>query len=479
MTFSELMCDYVYNSFLLLEGSFEVLMRTAGSLVNMINSLVDAILYMFKYVIDVALKTMVDALKVLQKSLLDLLWNRIRPDAFCSNLYKCSIILEDLADENSLIYKTCVKSGIIHDKDGIGRQTVYNLLNDYNSFKVQICESGFTTSFGVDALRKMVDYVNEKVEEVFNYLMKKKDGFRRTIQKFLDDLENMGIFDMLDKLKKYFNCILDSSESCAAIRSASNYYKDAMAKLHIEESGSGGYKLETTLSNKLLNGFDARTAQVNNIKGQMDEISEMLVNPNDVASANKAYDLSKNIFPGDMSWTDMKKARMFRKSTFVDTWKKTGAGKYIALKYDELYNLIMGSSDSSTPDYLGTDFMIGNVIINDATGKVTVKVSEDKTMEFDPTTNPEEYKQIADVQQAEFKDFEMNIGDDEISDYQHPIMTKDANGKDIAVTSFAAAVLMATNPQDPLSKTLLEKTKNIYDRFPNTIPESELVTSWG
>ena len=275
MTFSELMCDYVYNSFLLVEGSLEVLMRTAASVVNMLNSLVDSILYSFKYVIDVALKTMVDALKVLQKTLVDLLWNKIRPDAFCSNLYKCSIVLEDLADENSLIWKTCVKAGIIKGTLAERRQDIYSIINDYNNFKSQICEYGFTTTFGVDAARKLVDYINEQIENIFNFLMKKKDAFRRTVQKFLDDLENLGIFDLLDKLKKYFNCILDSSESCASIRSASNYYKDAMAKLHIEESGSNGYRLETSLNNKLLNGFDARIAQVNNIKSQMDTISEI------------------------------------------------------------------------------------------------------------------------------------------------------------------------------------------------------------
>jgi hypothetical protein len=459
----------VYNSFLLVEGSLEVAMRLAASLVNMINSLVDSILYIFKYVIDVALKTMLDALKVLQKSLLDLLWNRIRPDAFCANMYKCSVILEDLADENSLIYKTCVKAGIINDKDDYYRDHIYEIINDYNEFKQQICEYGFTTTFGVDALRKMVDYVNEQTENIFNLLMRKKDAFRRTVQNFLDNLENLGIFDLLIKLKKYFNCILDSSEKCASIRSASNYYKDAMSKLHIEESGSDGYRLETTLNNRILNGFDARTTQVNNIKGQMDLISEMLVNPNDTASANKAYDLSKNVIPSGMTWNDIKNAKMIRKSTFVDTWKKTRAGQYIALKYDALFNRV--SENDNAPEYFGTDYLIGNVIINDATGKVSVRLDNDHTVEYDAS-------EVGTIEHTNFGEFEINVSDDNITEYQHPTLTIDDNGNKIAVSSLAAATLIATRPDDGISKRLLEKSKSIYDRFPNTIPESELVTAW-
>ena len=174
MTFSELMCDYVYNSFLLVEGSLEVAMRLAASIVNMLNSLIDSILYAFKYVVDVMLQTLIDAVKVAQKSLIDLLWNKIRPDAFCANLYKCSIVLEDLADPNSLIWKTCVKAGVISGDSDAKREAVYKMLNDYDRFKSQICEYGFTTSFGVDALRKITDYISEQAESVFNYLMKRK-----------------------------------------------------------------------------------------------------------------------------------------------------------------------------------------------------------------------------------------------------------------------------------------------------------------
>ena len=300
--------------------------------------------------------------------------------------------------------------------------------------------------------------------------MKRKDGFRRTVQKFLDDIENLGIFDLLDKLKKYFNCIIDSSESCSAIRSASNYYKDALAKLHLEESGSDGYRLETELNNKILNGFDARVTQVNNIKSQMDEISEMLVNPNDVASANKAYDLSKSVFPGNMTWTDVKNARMLRKSTFVDTWKKTSLGRYISVKYDVLFNKV---SSEGGPEYLGTDFMIGNTIINDATGKITVRIDDHKTVEYNYNDTDSEGHPIASEEHADFGDFDINVSDEEIVNYQHPMII-DNQG----ISSIAAAVLMARRPDDEISKKILNKTKDIYERIPNTIPESELATAW-
>lgn len=469
------MCDYVYNSFLLVEGTFEVAMRTAASVVNMLNSFVDALLYSFKYVINVMLETLIDLVKVAQKTLLDLLWDKLRPDEFCSNLYKCSIILEDLADENSLIWKTCVKAGIIrgNDTDAM-REQIYSIINDYNNFKVQICEHGFTTSFGVDALRKLADYINEQVEGIFNYLMKKKDEVRRVIQRFLDDLENLGIFDLLDKLKKYFNCILNSSDKCAAIQSASKYYRNGLAKLHLEENGSNGYRLETSINNKLLNEFDAATTAANNVKGIMDDVAEMLVDPKDVASANKAYDLSKSVFPSGMSWTDIKKARMFRPSTFVDTWKKTGVVKYVTVKYDGLYNAIFGKKDSdfNCPNYMGTDYMIGNTIINDVTGEVTVTIN-DKSITFNE--NSKEYKDFAEVNELETGDFYMDITDDEIQNYQNPLMVENNKG----MSSIAAAVHMALKPDNELSKKILNKTQTIYERFRNTIPESELVTAWG
>ena len=466
MSVSELICDYIYNTFRLVEATMEVALRLASSLVTMLNAFVDSLFYTFKYVVDVALNAVLDTLKIIQKELIDLLWNRLRPETFCENMYKCSIILEDLADENSLIWKTCVKFGIIKDLNGTGRQQIYSILNDYNKFKTTICENGFTISFGIDAVKKMLDWMSEQVDTLIRFLAKKKEAARRTIQKFLDDIENLGIFDLLAKIRKYFNCILDGSDSCAHIASTSNYYNDTLSKLHIEESGSNGYRLETSLNNKIQNGFDARITQIDNTKGQIKDIIDGFVNPNKAAAADKAFDLSKNVFPSDLSWDDAKNMRLFRPSTYKDTWMKVGVVKYWKVKCDALYDAFMHDHEEVKNYNWSTDYFIGNVRVDDTAGKAYVNYNG-VDYEYDFEKDPK----LAEPKEAKVGQFTMNFNPDDANTLQKPVYI---NGN--LISTIASGPLIAFDTED--GKVMKNEFKLIYERFPNTIPESELATSW-
>lgn len=378
---SSIFCEYIYGTFLLVEAAMESYLPLAISSLHNLNAAFDAVLSFFRFTIDLAIETVLNAVRVLEKRLVDLLWDgyveeevidektgkkvKRKKSGFCNNLYKCNIFIEELTDSNSLIFKTLKKMGVVTDDQ---QNFINSIISDYDDFKDQICNYGFTFTFGLSAIKKILNFYDRTLNGFLDMIERRKEAIRRMIQSYIDQLINWGIFDCLAKLKKFFNCVLDETDSCASISSTKNYYTDCLARLHIEDSGNGNYSLESSMKNKIDKAFDSRINAINNAKSDLQKAVDALVSPTDTRAASLAFDISKNIFPGGMNWTNVKNR----------DWKNNRMHHYFSVKTSEFIDAFLrkhSSGDDALPADISTEYILAGMKMNDTSGVIQMNVN--------------------------------------------------------------------------------------------------------
>lgn len=80
MSAGSIFCEYIYGSFLLVSAALEVGMSLAKTTLNMLSAMFDACLNLFRFTIDVAVETIINGVRVLQKKLVDLIWDGYKTD---------------------------------------------------------------------------------------------------------------------------------------------------------------------------------------------------------------------------------------------------------------------------------------------------------------------------------------------------------------------------------------------------------------
>ena len=463
MSVGSIFCEYIYGTFLLVEAALQVGIALAQTTLQMLNTAFDAIVSLLKFTVDLAVEAILNGIRVLQKKLVDLLWDGYKTDpktgkkksSFCNNLYKCNIFIEELTDSNSLICKTLIKLGVITKEQ---QQFVNEIISDYNQFMDTVCNFGFTFNFGLSAIKKLLNFYKEQINGFLDMLERKKDNIRRMIQSYINKLIDSGIFDMMAKLKKFFNCILDSTDSCTSISSTKNFYTDSLAKMHIEESGNGNYKLEAATANKMMNTFDSRINQLNNSKYVLEAAVDALISPSDTRAASKAFNLSKNVFPGGMSWTDIKKGR----------WQNNRMVHYFSVKGDQFAEAFLGKHKDQLPADTSIEYVIGGMRINDANGTITMNVNGvQETIDVNNPASMQGYSNDMLGWTTPAEPIEYNVEGDEQADMPDAFYY---NGR--VISALRAAVRISVEHDEELQQHCQEKWTTVNDM----IRESELIT---
>lgn len=388
MSPASIFCTYIYGSFLVVKAALEIALALAKTTLNMLNALFDAFISYARTILDVALELIIDTIKVLQKHLLDLIpiFN-LKGTAFCSNLYRCNIFIQELSDTSSLTFVTLRNLGVLNrEQEGF----IADLVSDFATFRETVCNFGFSFSFGISAIKKVLKQFKATCKGFIDFIERKKESIRRLIQAFLNKCQDCGIWDLMNKLKAFFNCILEQTDMCTAIRTASNFFDDCCAKLHIEEAGTGGFVLEAALRNKMMNAFDARLNTINNITDTIDRFMMSLQNSSDVVAANKAWSLSSNIFPGGMTGGDIIHGR----------WKKNKAYQYVSTNWNTFMELFFGKHPSLAENGISTDYVLCGTKINDETGVIEINTSQvSETIDMNNTTTAQYYGSAVSVVQ--------------------------------------------------------------------------------
>ena len=292
MGIGDILCEYIYGSFLVVKAALEVAQKTSKALLKALDTLFNTLMSIVRFVIDVGIDTILNAIRVFQKWLVDKLLN-FDFDAICQGLFKCTEFIEQVLDPNSLLCRTIRKYTNYNPKP---QEEMYKVVGDFKEFKNQVCSFGFTYNFGLSAVKEMLNQFYAMCTEFLDMLDKNKERVRRFLQKYLDTLIDIGVFDMLDRLKKFFDCVLIDTEICSNIRTANSFYNTCLRKLCIEESGDG-YKLDSTMSAEYMNTFDSRINNLNNAKNDLKKLIDSMLTPSQVNAANNAFNIASNIFP--------------------------------------------------------------------------------------------------------------------------------------------------------------------------------------
>ena len=396
MGIGDILCEYIYGSFLVVKAALEVAQKTAKALLKAANTLFDTLMSLCRYVIDIGIETILNAIRVFQKWLVDKLLN-FDFDAICQGLFRCTEFLEQVLDPNSLLCRTVRKYTNYNPGP---QEELYAMIGDFREFKNQVCSFGFTFNFGLSAVKEMLDSYYAMCTEFLDMLERNKERIRRFLQKYLDTLIDIGVFDMLDRLKKFFDCVLIDTEICSNIRTANSFYNTCLRKMCIEESGDG-YKLDSNMSAEYMNAFDSRINNLNNSKNDLKKLIDSMLNPSQVNAAKNAFNISANIFPGGASWKDIKEGNF---------WKKNKCYQYFKMKRRDF----IASFKDKNKKYaeVGTDAILGNMTINDKEGFVEV-VMNDRENGFETIRiDPNEYAGVQLVQEE--VEYNMKVTDDKV-----------------------------------------------------------------
>lgn len=381
MGIGDILCEYIYGSFLLVKAALEVAQKTAKALLKALDTLFNTLMSIVRFVIDVGIDTILNAIRVFQKWLVDKLLN-FDFDAICQGLFKCTEFLEQVLDPNSLLCRTIRK---YTNYNAAPQEEMYKMVGDFREFKNQVCSFGFTYNFGLSAVKEMLNQFYAMCTEFLDMLERNKERVRRFLQKYLDKLIDSGVFDMLDRLKKFFDCVLIDTEICSNIRTANSYYNTCLRKMCIEESGDG-YRLDSTMSAEYMNTFDSRINNLNNAKNDLKKLIDSMLTPSQVNAANNAFNIAANIFPGGASWDDIKNG---------DFWKKNKCYQYFKLKRRAFIETFKGQH----PEYsaVGSDTILGNMSIDDNAGIIDITMNGEsgfETIRYDENTQMDGFELV-------------------------------------------------------------------------------------
>lgn len=336
MGYASLVCTYLYGAFIAVKATIEGLTQAAKGILKRIDTLVSTLMTTITYMINTTMRTVINLVKQYEKELFDMLYNAIFGEDksfWCNKLWKCAALLAELLNADSwlnqkirrALERKCRSTAALDVMDLISQS-----ITDFSAFQQTVCDAGFTIEFGISYIKKLFEMCASLMDEYLRFIERNYKRLRLLIDEYLNMLIDWGLFDYLDTLMSFFTCAFDDSYSCSEIATAQNYYAEALSVFKIEKKGSG-YDVSTEFKNSVYGSLDGTKNQISNLKQEIDAAYAKCVDPGKLKKANAAYNLSKNIFPGGMSWDDIKEGNWknnhivqkfeLTKESFIQAWK--------------------------------------------------------------------------------------------------------------------------------------------------------------
>lgn len=327
MTLSTIICGYIYAGFLVVKAALEAGLLYAKAIITTLNSFVMAIENMIKNTCLVIFDAAMAGYQILCKYLTDWILQKTHAkeylDKFCKSIFKCSYVLKELLNPNSSITKTLVKN---FEYDAEPQQKMYDAISSFDIFRQQICSTGFTFMWGLNYIRDYGEQILAQINEWVDIITRNRNRIRKRLESYFYAIEDYGIFNLLDRLHAFFNCVLDAAiESCSSIATSQNFYKKCTGALHITEIGAGQYKLTDSWLKQKLGTCDNATRQLNGLSAQLTKVLiDAGITSKNLANAQASYNLAnfvrdtkRAIDRGD--WHQIPGVRLFEK-----TWSSAG-----------------------------------------------------------------------------------------------------------------------------------------------------------
>ena len=295
MTLSTIICGYIYAGFLVVKAALEAGLLYAKAIITTLNSFVMAIENMIRNTCLVIFDAAMAGYQILCKYLTDWILQKTHAkeylDKFCKSLFKCSYVLKELLNPSSSITKTLVKN---FDYNSKPQQELYDNIMIFDNFRKQICSAGFTFMWGLNYIRDYGEQILAQINEWVDIITRNRNRIRKRLESYFYAIEDFGIFDLLDRLHAFFNCVLDAAiDSCSSIATSQNFYKKCTGALHITEIGAGQYKLTDSWIKQKLGMCDNATRQLNGLSAQLTKaLIDAGITSKNLANAQASYNLA-------------------------------------------------------------------------------------------------------------------------------------------------------------------------------------------
>lgn len=295
MTLSTIICGYIYAGFLVVKAALEAGLLYAKAIITTLNSFVMAIENMIRNTCLVIFDAAMAGYQILCKYLTDWILQKTHAkeylDKFCKSLFKCSYVLKELLNPNSSITKTLAKN---FDYNSEPQQELYDNIMIFDNFRKQICSAGFTFMWGLNYIRDYGEQILAQINEWVDIITRNRNRIRKRLESYFYAIEDFGIFDLLDRLHAFFNCVLDAAiDSCSSIATSQNFYKKCTGALHITEIGAGQYKLTDSWIKQKLGMCDNATRQLNGLSAQLTKaLIDAGITSKNLANAQASYNLA-------------------------------------------------------------------------------------------------------------------------------------------------------------------------------------------
>lgn len=350
MKVTSLICTYLYGTLSIIKAALEGYTAAAKNLLEGIDKIATAAITVCNFMIDTVIDTTIKLVKQYEKELFDMLYEWIfgtDKSFWCNRLWKCLALLNELLDPNSYLFRKLSEwweNQCRSNELGDLASNIRNIISDFSQFQQVVCSAGFTVDFGIAYIKNLLSWCKSQIEGYYSWVNRKIKTLKMALEGYLNTLIDWGILDYLEKLVAFFTCVFDGEDSCAEIATASNFYKDTMAKLKLEKDGDG-YNISIEYRNSIYGSLEGTANQLSNLTMDIEHAAKMCIDPNKLDKANKAYNLSENLLPhnedGTISWTKIKNGN----------FKETPVCKYFNMTRESLFDAINAVKTAGDPRF--------------------------------------------------------------------------------------------------------------------------------
>lgn len=370
MGIDTIICEYIYGSFLIIKSTIESVLNIADKALKALDAFVTSMIYTIRFMCLVALEVVVSTIKILQQYLVEMIpflsHGNIKNSKLCSNLFECKYFINQLLNPNSVIYRLYRNIGGSMSSELTGTMnTLYKMVNDFDDFKEQVCNFGFTFNFGLSAINALVAWCKKEIRKWHLWLLRKKTAIRNRLQSYIDLLYDLGVMGMLDDLQAFFKCALADIDACNNIESTKNFYSDSMSKLKLQNDGSGHYKFNDEVADGYYSFVTSVMRDVNTCNAKLEKIGKQLANPTDANRANKAFNLASVFVPKDAVKFSWKKGFQFEDGVnWSNLYKEIPAVKYTVRNFADIYDAIVNYSNPNDNVVYDPMFILNGLSFN-------------------------------------------------------------------------------------------------------------------
>lgn len=350
MGVTDIICEYIYESFKKIKAALEKIEKTMKDKINSLLKMVKAVNVVIKKTIGPMVDKLNEAIESIRSSIKPLILDIPgKLPYICDDLWKCLALLKELLDDTSALYKSLKNTGkercLSQDEKNI-LDNMSDMITDYTKFRDIVCNLGFNFDFCIGAMKLSLKTFKVTGINFRKMLDKKFKFFNGQINTIVRYSINIGLGKYLDSLINFFECAfgvdfpdLNFSLSgeidlnpCAEIQTAQNFFNEVLATCHLIQEGDG-YVIDPQFKAYITSTVEAMLNEVQAFLDNIDKLNEICVNSTELRVATQSYENSKNVWPGDVSWSDMKKAYNTVKS---GNWRKVNIVKYFSTKYEDV-----------------------------------------------------------------------------------------------------------------------------------------------